>query len=111
VSERDPAHLLDEHCCAAREIIGAKWAVVGLVNEEEAMPQPLFTSGLDRQTAGSLVAMRGDDGVFGTILSEHRARRLRHESDEAKIVGLPAQFPPAQSFLGAPITYQARVYG
>jgi two-component system, cell cycle sensor histidine kinase and response regulator CckA len=47
VSERNPRHLLERHCRGARDIIGAKWAIIGMLDEDAATLQRCFTSGLD----------------------------------------------------------------
>jgi signal transduction histidine kinase/DNA-binding response OmpR family regulator len=111
VSEGDPQHLLEAYCRGAREIIGANWAAVGMVNEDEATLQHCFISGLDRGTFESVGALQATQGVLGTILAEHRPYRLRSVTGEPQGMGLPPQFPLVNSFLGVPIVYQGRVYG
>ncbi len=111
VSERNPRHLLEQYCRGARDIIGAKWAIVGMLDEDAATLQRCFTSGLDRDTATSISTLAARQGFLGTILGEQRPCRLQCGSGEPYMVGLPREFPPVYSFLTVPIVYRARVYG
>jgi signal transduction histidine kinase len=106
-----PDLIVEEYCRGAREIIGAKWAALSLVNGNNAILQRLFIKGLDRRAARSLGASWTAQGIFQTLLKERQPYRLQHESGQPHLLGLPSELPPVYSFLGVPIGYQRRVYG
>jgi PAS domain S-box-containing protein len=109
-SERDPHRLLEGFCQAARNLIGARYAAVGLVGGAGEHAQTLFTSGVEPQAlAGVGFALpRGD--VLDRLLAEARPVRLRDLGN-----GTPTPvFPPRlgiRSFLGAPVVSPGHAYG
>ena len=53
-SDRDPAQVLQSFCHAAREIIGAKYAIAGILDADRLRLRYFFTSGMDAVTATRL---------------------------------------------------------
>jgi len=107
-SERDPEGLLAEFCAGARELTGAKFAVIGLVDQANGKVRYQFTSGMNRETSrmvgSSLVADRSRSG-------DCQVRRLHALAGNPRTVGLPAEHPPVHSFLSVPIATPERVHG
>ncbi len=110
-SERDPQRLLAAFCSSSRKIIGAKYAVVGVLDQVDRSLRYLFASGLSRETADGLSAAHQRMAVSEAILSERQPRRLHGLAGDPRHVGLPREHPPVHSFLGAPIASPDRVYG
>ena len=111
VSECDPSRLLEAYCRGARDIIGANWAAISLLGEDEATKPQFFVNGLEHGVIAALDARETRQGVLGDVMKEQRPYRLRSVGGEPHLMGLPSQFPPINSFLGVPMAYQARVYG
>jgi signal transduction histidine kinase len=110
-SERDPHQLLGNFCAAARKIIGAKYATVGVLDKDDRKLRYLFASGMSPETAARLGAPQLRVAVPEDILSERQPRRLRALPGDPQAVGLPGEHPPIHSFLCAPIVSPDRVYG
>jgi diguanylate cyclase len=109
-AERDPRQLLETVCNAARELIGAKYAVLA-VEELADGESPLFsTSGLD---FGRIPALRPNIGAgsLGRVFEERRALRVFNETSFATDIGLPDGYPPARAFLAVPLCSLKRTYG
>ena len=106
-SERDVRQLLQSFCHAAREIIGARCAAVGVLNGDGSQLRHYMTSGLDAATAARLGTPGPRQAVLGAVLKECRCYRLHDPGGLA----VSAAFPPVYSFLGAPIVSPAHVYG
>jgi PAS domain S-box-containing protein len=104
-SELDPSHLLDMFCAGARNILGAKYALVSIVRKAHADDRQLFSCGLDRATMDWLPAVWPAHGRFVQLTKDRRA--FRATSDP----GLPPGLPPAQSFLVVAIHSPAAIYG
>jgi PAS domain S-box-containing protein len=108
-SERDPQRLLSSFCGASRKIIGAKYAVVGVLDRRDRSLRYSFASGMDPETATRVGALK--QSVPDGILSECQPRRLHALSGDPQRVGLPPDHPPVHSYLCAPIASPDRVYG
>jgi signal transduction histidine kinase len=107
-TERDTSRLLNQYCDAVRQIIGAKYAVVAILDDEQTLSQ-IFTSGLDAETGNRLGPLPADEGILGQVLRQQRPFRW-HDSD-ASTINLPPDHPPVRSYLGVPIASAAQLYG
>ena len=107
----DPTLLLDTACGAAREIVGAKFAVLGLVEESEMVLKQYTVRGLEPTTLAQMSLPEPTQGVIYEVLRERRAVRSRNPDGDPLALGLPADHPPIFSFLGVPIATTAKVYG
>jgi two-component system cell cycle sensor histidine kinase/response regulator CckA len=109
-SERNLARMLNDFCQAARDLIGGRYAVVGVAEEDEERLRYWFTSGLEPQAWAGLEPIAARQGVLGQLMAERRPRRLRdlQEGD------CPPVFPrqlAVRSFLGVPLMSPLHVYG
>jgi PAS domain S-box-containing protein len=108
-SERDPGRLLQVFCEAAREILGARYALVGVPSNEAAPYRHFFISGMDVASAAR-VGRPALAGVLGSVLAAGRCfRASNHGGLDA--AGVPVSFPAARALLAAPLMSPARVYG
>ncbi len=110
-SERDPQQLLGNFCAAARKVIGAKYATVGVLDKEDQSLRYLFASGMSPEIAVRLSSPQLRAAIPTEVLSERQSRRLSGLSGSPQAVGLPIEHPPVHSFLCAPIVSPDRVYG
>ena len=110
-SERDPLKLLNEYARVAREVIGAKWNVLGVLSADSQTLQHFYTVGLDDDIASLLSPPSLVDGMFGKLLKDGRSYRIRILDGGPQAEGWPSDFPPLSSCLSLPIIFQERVYG
>jgi PAS domain S-box-containing protein len=110
-SELDLRRLLQSLGHAAREIVGARYAVTGILDADGVRLQSLYTSGLDAETAAQIGSPDPGVGVLRTVLREGRCVRVRNPSGDPAALGFSPSRPPIQSWLGAPIASPTRVYG
>jgi signal transduction histidine kinase/CheY-like chemotaxis protein len=106
-SEHDPHVLLDKVCRGARELLGARFAVLAVRDRHDSGLTHLSSWGLVPAQAQALRALAMDTGLPGDVLAAGQARRFRAEDG----VELPAQWPPLHSGLIAPIVSPERRYG
>jgi signal transduction histidine kinase/DNA-binding response OmpR family regulator len=106
-AERDPERVLEKFCEASREILGARFAMVGILEDDGVTPRHFFTSGFDRAKA----IQSGVPQACLRFLKRHfkgnRSLRLTGSNG----VSLFPEQTPAESFVGAPILRQEQVYG
>ncbi|MDT4897363.1 MAG: hypothetical protein QOH25_2440 [Acidobacteriota bacterium] len=108
-AEHNPGRVLEKFCHAAREIIGAEHAGVGVLNGRGARLRYYFRS--DLVATESHDAPQADEGVLGTLLKELHPLRLSELDASLQATQLPALHSNARSFLGAPIFSSGQVFG
>jgi diguanylate cyclase (GGDEF)-like protein/PAS domain S-box-containing protein len=109
-SERDPRTLLDKVCRGARDLIGAKYAVLSVTGPKNG-ESSFFTSGIETAMIENAARPQIDQGVLGMVCAERRSRRLVNPDGDVRAVGLPMGYPPLHSCLAAPVSSLTHVYG
>ncbi|HEX3631734.1 MAG TPA: EAL domain-containing protein [Casimicrobiaceae bacterium] len=110
-SERDPRRLLESVCHAARELTGAKYALLMVAGKTGAGNTELATSGLEAESVTRMGRPSWREGAVRTALEAGKAMRLRNPGGDASAVGLSLQDLPVFSLLAAPITSLEHNYG
>nr|WP_315431520.1 EAL domain-containing protein [uncultured Albidiferax sp.] len=109
-SERDPQLLLHKVCRGARELMGAKYAVLCVKGKSNG-DVLLFSSGIDAMLMESLERPQIDAGLVGQVRAERQSRRMRGQNGNPGVVGLPANYPPLHACLVAPVMSLSFGYG
>lgn len=109
--ERDSARLMQEYCHAARRIIAARHALVGLLSEGGLMLDRVLTSGVEQDTAKRIGVSLRFGGVLKKVVAERRAYRMQDPNLSIEAIGLPSTFSPVHSFLAAPVASSTQCYG
>jgi PAS domain S-box-containing protein len=106
-SERDYQQLLNTVCPAARNLLGAKYAALGVRPRDADSEIHFVTSGMDAATVARLGRPVLCEGVVGSAFVDRKSRRLT-KPDET---GLPRHYPQVHSLLVAPIVSPGHVHG
>lgn len=105
-AERDPERLVRLFFSAACEIIGSRYAAVGLLDEQERGLRHVLARGVDAELfARAPACARG--GLFDKLMSQRRTIR----GHGAEAAGLPKGHPPVRSILGVTVATPDRIYG
>jgi diguanylate cyclase (GGDEF)-like protein/PAS domain S-box-containing protein len=110
-SEYDTQALLAEVCRGARELVGARYAVLLVRDRNDGQQVFLQHSGLDIAMARSVDRPALDQGLCGAVMLDRRSRRVINASGDPLAIGLTARYPPIHSALIAPVTSQTAGYG
>jgi PAS domain S-box-containing protein len=110
-SQRDPRQMFENVCHQARKIIGARYAIAGILNGVGPPLRYFFLSGMDAVMARRLVAPDPKQDHVAGVLAEVRCRRVNNPGGDPTALGFPSTYPPIHSWLGAPIVSPGRVYG
>jgi diguanylate cyclase (GGDEF)-like protein/PAS domain S-box-containing protein len=110
-SERDTQALLADVCRGARDLIGARYAVLLVRDRNDGQQYFLQHSGLDAALTRSVDRPALDDGLCGAVLADRRSRRVLNSSGDPRAIGLTALYPPVHSALIAPVMSQTFTYG
>jgi len=108
-SRPDAEGVLQSVCCAARDLFGATYVTLGVLDLADDSLQQLVTYGLEPGTwiqAGDPIP-----GVLQTVVGERRPLRGVNLNGDPEGLRLPALHPQVQAFLVAPVASPAHVHG
>jgi signal transduction histidine kinase len=111
VSELDTASILDRVLEAAIDVCGARYAALGVLDEDRRSLAQFRTIGIDESTARAIGEQPVGRGVLGVLISEPRPLRLRDVGEHPRSYGLPEGHPEMHSFLGVPIMIRGEAWG
>ncbi|GEB59754.1 GAF domain-containing sensor histidine kinase [Streptomyces gardneri] len=103
---------LDRICETAAELADARYAAIGVVDEEGEGLSDFVTFGV-----GDDVAKRighppdGHAGLLGALIRDPQTIRLADLSTDPRAAGFPPGHPPMRTFLGVPIRVQGEIFG
>jgi signal transduction histidine kinase len=110
-SRLDLEHVLQEVVDAAREVVGARYAALGVLSADGLSLIQFVTSGIDddlRRRIGDLPRGRG---LLGHVIKHAEPIRTRDINQHPERSGFPPHHPPMKSFLGVPVRGRDRVFG
>jgi two-component system, NarL family, sensor histidine kinase DevS len=110
VAELSLTALLRRVVEAARDIVGAEFAALGVFGADGTLEQ-FIHCGMDATTVAALGELPKGRGLLGALLEDPRPIRLRTLADDPRSCGVPIDHPPIGSFLGVPIRSASSVYG
>jgi signal transduction histidine kinase len=102
---------LDRVLEAAREITGARYAALGVLNQERTELVQFLTSGMDEDTHRAIGDLPRGRGVLGALIERPQPLRLSDVARYPSSYGFPAGHPVMRSFLGVPIVIRGQVWG
>ena len=111
VSELDLDTVLGHVVDAARELTGARYAALGVLDEQRRELDRLIMRGIDEPTAAAIGELPRGRGVLGVLIREPRPLRLHEVAEHADSFGFPPGHPPMRSFLGVPVFIRGQAWG
>jgi signal transduction histidine kinase len=111
VTELDLGVVLDRVLQTAREMTGAQYAAVGIINEQRTQLEQFLTSGVDEQTKRGIGDLPRGRGVLGELIENPHPLRLADVGQHPSSYGFPAGHPVMRSFLGVPIRIRGQAWG
>ncbi|MCP4359209.1 MAG: GAF domain-containing sensor histidine kinase [Chloroflexi bacterium] len=87
---------------ASRELVGARYAALGVPNNEGFMDAFVY-SGITAEEARQIARFPEGLGLLGAIGQQRQPICIPRISDDPRSVGFPPGHPPMESFLGVPI--------
>jgi signal transduction histidine kinase len=111
LSELDLEEVLKSVVEAARELTGARYAALGVLDRERRELERFINVGIDEETRRDIGNLPRGRGVLGELIREPAPLRLRDVNAHPHAYGFPPGHPPMHSFLGVPITVRGETYG
>ena len=109
--ELDQRVVLDRVLETAREITGARYAAVGILNEQRTELAQFLTSRVDEDTHRAIGELPRGRGVLGALIDQPQPLRLSDVGQHPTSYGFPVGHPAMRSFLGVPVTIRGQVWG
>ena len=111
LSELDLEVVLKSVAEAARELTGARYAALGVLDRERRELERFINVGIDEETRREIGNLPRGRGVLGELIREPAPLRLRDVDVHPHAYGFPPSHPPMHSFLGVPIAVRGEIYG
>jgi len=96
---------------AAREVIGARYAALGVLDDTGTGLSQFVTSGISRELRERMGPPPVGKGVLGLLLTDPRPVRVANVASHPRAAGFPPNHPQMTSFLGVPILGRKGVIG
>src|ERR1700751_1799287 len=89
----DVDHVPERVLEAARELTGARYAALGILDERRAALEHFLTAGLDEATRAGMGELPRGLGVLGLLIEDPRPLRLADVTAHPRSHGFPAGHP------------------
>ncbi len=110
-SELNLADALRRITQSAADLVDAKYAALGVLDESGSRLTEFVTIGLDDEQTRRIGARPEGHGILGLLILDPQPLRLPDLSAHPDSFGFPPGHPPMTSFLGVPIRLRDVVYG
>ncbi|WP_445149710.1 GAF domain-containing sensor histidine kinase [Baekduia sp. Peel2402] len=111
VSELDLDDVLEHLLQTARELTGAPFAALGVLNAARDGLERFVECGIDDERRALIGDPPRGRGILGLLISDPRPLRLDDVRGHPLAYGVPAEHPPITTFLGVPITIGDATWG
>ena len=103
--------VLQEVVDAARDVVGARYAALGVVSSDGLGLVQFVTSGMDEATRRGIGDLPRGRGLLGHVIRQAKPIRSADINRHPQHYGFPPHHPPMKSFLGVPVAGRERVFG
>jgi signal transduction histidine kinase len=111
VAQLDLEAVLREVVEVARDLTGARYAALGVLDEDRRELERFIFAGIDEETRAQIGDLPRGRGVLGELIRNPAPLRLREVGEHPRSYGFPPGHPPMHSFLGVPIVVRGQAYG
>jgi len=96
---------------AARELTGARYAALGILDESRHELDRFLTLGIDEETRAEIGDLPRGRGVLGELIRHPEPLRLSDIGSHPSACGFPSGHPAMRTFLGVPIRIRSEIWG
>jgi GAF domain-containing protein len=95
---------------AARELVGARYAALGVIAPDGHLAQFVHT-GMPDDVIERIGRLPQGKGLLGALIDDPHPIRLHRIADDVRSTGFPPGHPPMDGFLGVPVRVREEVFG
>jgi signal transduction histidine kinase len=111
LEQLDIDQVLDRVLDAARELTGARYAALGVLDESRNELARFLTRGIDEAQRRAIGPLPTGRGVLGELIRHPKPLRMADVGSHPYSYGFPVGHPPMSSFLGVPIVIRGEPFG
>jgi signal transduction histidine kinase len=111
VSELDLETLLARVLEVARDLTGARYAALGVLDDEKRELGRFVTLGIEDETRARIGPLPRGRGVLGELIRHPKPLRLADVNIHPRSFGFPPNHPPMSTFLGVPVLIHDEAWG
>jgi signal transduction histidine kinase len=111
VAELDIEVVFDRLLEVAREITGARYAALGILDERKEQLEQFLTVGIDQERREQIGSLPRGRGVLGLLIRDPKPLRLEDVGRHPESYGFPPEHPPMKTFLGVPVIVRGEAWG
>ncbi len=111
LAQLDLEAVLGEVVEVARELTGARFAALGILDGDRQELERFIYVGIDDETGAAIGDLPRGRGVLGELIRNPAPLRLHEVGEHPRSYGFPLGHPPMHSFLGVPIVVRGEAYG
>ena len=111
VSELDVDAVLDRVLATAAEVTGARYAALGILDEDRSELERFITHGVSEAAHREIGELPRGRGIVGAVIADPQPLRLDSVSADPRSSGFPAGHPPMETFLGVPVLIRGQAWG
>jgi signal transduction histidine kinase len=111
LSQLDLETVLDRLLATAADLTGARYAALGILDDERRELDRFLTRGIDEEGHRAIGDLPRGRGLLGVLIDEPRPLRLDDVGDHPRSYGFPPGHPPMRTFLGVPVLIRGQAWG
>ena len=111
IAKLDVETVLQQLLDVAREVTGARYATVRVLDDSRERLGRFVTAGIDPETHRAIGDLPTGRGILGLLIEDPRPLRLAHIGDHPHSYGFPSAHPEMETFLGVPVVIREQVWG
>lgn len=111
VAELDHEAVLERVVGAARDLTGARYAALGVLDAEKRSLERFVYRGIDEEARRRIGPLPQGRGVLGELIKRPEPLRLDDVGAHEHSYGFPPGHPPMRTFLGVPVMVRGEAWG
>lgn len=110
-SDLDLPAMLQRLVEAAAELVDARYAALGVLDEGRTRLTQFLTVGIEEEARRAIGRLPEGHGILGLLILDPKPIRLPDLREHPDSFGFPPGHPPMRSFLGVPILVRGEAFG
>jgi two-component system, NarL family, sensor histidine kinase DevS len=111
LGDLDVERVLERVLESGRELTGARYAAIGVLDQPRTALARFITTGIDETTRRRIGQPPTGRGVLGELIRDPTPLRVANVGHHPRSYGFPVGHPPMASFLGVPVMVAGEPFG